>query len=113
MANISLRKDESSPQLRKTFYLFLYKRYDDIWALEDGLNVNGEGFATNQSGIHSPQVRCSILGQGRLTLSSLQWVDKRVPSLLGNLKLRVSRQTDHLTGTSAHTHQGSRSRILS
>ncbi|GFX03773.1 hypothetical protein TNCV_2113451 [Trichonephila clavipes] len=45
--------------------------------------------------------------QGQLGLSSLQWVDKGVPSLLG-----VLRQTDHLTGTSAHAPQDLMSRTL-
>ncbi|GFV58963.1 transposable element Tcb2 transposase [Trichonephila clavipes] len=53
-------------------------------------------------------------GWARLTQpSSLQWVDKLVPSLLGNLTLGVSRQTDHLSGTSANAPQGPRTRILS
>ncbi|GFX17604.1 hypothetical protein TNCV_3412041 [Trichonephila clavipes] len=41
-------------------------------------------------------------GQGQLDLSSHQRVDKQIPILLGNLTLRVSRQTDLLAGTSAH-----------
>ncbi|GFU47638.1 putative DD41D transposase [Trichonephila clavipes] len=36
-----------------------------------------------------------------------------VPSLLGNLTLRVSRQAGYLTGTSAHALQAPRSRVLS
>ncbi|GFS49822.1 hypothetical protein TNCV_4344751 [Trichonephila clavipes] len=48
----------------------------------------------------------------RLKISS-QWVDKLIPSLLGNLTLGVSHHTDHLTRTSAHAPQGPRSRILS
>ncbi|GFV40432.1 hypothetical protein TNCV_4493891 [Trichonephila clavipes] len=51
-------------------------------------------------------------GQGQLSLSSLQWVDKWIPSLLGDLTLGGSRQTDHLTGISAHAFQRPRSRIL-
>ncbi|GFX50652.1 hypothetical protein TNCV_2722381 [Trichonephila clavipes] len=51
-------------------------------------------------------------GQGRLSLSSLQWVDKGVPSLFGNLTLGYSHTTDHLPGTSAFAPQGPRSRIL-
>ncbi|GFY07838.1 transposable element Tcb1 transposase [Trichonephila clavipes] len=41
------------------------------------------------------------------------WVYKRVPSLLGNLKLGDLRQTDHVTGTSAYAPRGLRLRILS
>ncbi|GFX70065.1 hypothetical protein TNCV_4615031 [Trichonephila clavipes] len=45
-------------------------------------------------------------GQGRLNRSSvLQWVDKRVPSLLGDLNTGGSFQTDHQIGTSAHAPQ--------
>ncbi|GFX89684.1 hypothetical protein TNCV_3711161 [Trichonephila clavipes] len=51
-------------------------------------------------------------GQGELNLSSLQWVDNGVPSLLRNLTLN-SRQTDHLIGTSANAPQDPRSRLLS
>ncbi|GFT80588.1 hypothetical protein TNCV_5122921 [Trichonephila clavipes] len=47
------------------------------------------------------------------SLSSLQWVDKSVPGLLGNLTLEVSCENDHLTGTSAHPPQGPRPRVLS
>ncbi|GFU65594.1 hypothetical protein TNCV_635171 [Trichonephila clavipes] len=38
---------------------------------------------------------------------------KGAPSLHGNLRFGVSRQTDHLTGTSAHAPQAPKSRILS
>ncbi|GFY06532.1 hypothetical protein TNCV_3523881 [Trichonephila clavipes] len=40
------------------------------------------------------------------------WIDKGVPSLLENETLGVSRQTDQLIGTSAHTPPGPRSRLL-
>ncbi|GFX46454.1 hypothetical protein TNCV_239161 [Trichonephila clavipes] len=33
------------------------------------------------------------------------WVNKRVPSLLGNLTLGILYQADYLTGTSAHAPQ--------
>ncbi|GFW61296.1 hypothetical protein TNCV_3378111 [Trichonephila clavipes] len=49
-------------------------------------------------------VPLSRAGQGRLSLSSLQWVDK-LPILLRDLTLGVSLQTNHLIGTSAHTPQ--------
>ncbi|GFY34619.1 hypothetical protein TNCV_1373101 [Trichonephila clavipes] len=42
-----------------------------------------------------------------------KWFDKLVPSLLENLTLGVSQQTDHLIGTSIHAPQGPRLRILS
>ncbi|GFX05484.1 hypothetical protein TNCV_1008061 [Trichonephila clavipes] len=37
----------------------------------------------------------------------------KLPSLLGNLTLGVSRQVDHQTGTSAHSPQSPRSSVLS
>ncbi|GFU37665.1 transposable element Tcb2 transposase [Trichonephila clavipes] len=46
--------------------------------------------------------------EGRLSLSYLQWVYERLPSLLGNLILEVLHQADHLTGTSSHAPQGPR-----
>ncbi|GFX36827.1 hypothetical protein TNCV_3999891 [Trichonephila clavipes] len=51
-------------------------------------------------------------GKGRLSLSSLQWVDKGVPSLLGTWTFGFLHQIDHLTGTSAHVPQCHRSRKL-
>ncbi|GFV70761.1 hypothetical protein TNCV_2023251 [Trichonephila clavipes] len=51
-------------------------------------------------------------GQVQLSLSSPQWVDKYVPCLLGNSTLGILRQTDHLTGTSAHAPQSPKSRVL-
>ncbi|GFW75056.1 hypothetical protein TNCV_447611 [Trichonephila clavipes] len=39
------------------------------------------------------------------TRSAWTWVNEGVPSLLGNLTLEVSRQTVHLSGTSAHAPQ--------
>ncbi|GFU57823.1 hypothetical protein TNCV_1850761 [Trichonephila clavipes] len=45
-------------------------------------------------------------GQGQLSLSSiLQWVDKRVPSLLRDLNKGVSLQTVNLIGTCANAPQ--------
>ncbi|GFW13628.1 hypothetical protein TNCV_1210941 [Trichonephila clavipes] len=52
----------------------------------------------------TPHVRGSNPGQGKVdsAFHSYSGSKKGEPSLLGNLTLRVSRQTDHLTGTSAH-----------
>ncbi|GFU69934.1 hypothetical protein TNCV_3348591 [Trichonephila clavipes] len=49
--------------------------------------------------------RSCVAGQGRLSNSSVQWVDKRVPSLLGDLSTGVSLQTHHQIGTSTHAPQ--------
>ncbi|GFW45678.1 hypothetical protein TNCV_3246151 [Trichonephila clavipes] len=38
----------------------------------------------------------------RLSLSSLQWIDTGLPSLLGDSTLKGCTQFDHLTGTFAH-----------
>ncbi|GFT53434.1 hypothetical protein TNCV_3324241 [Trichonephila clavipes] len=51
-------------------------------------------------------------GQDRLSLSSLQWVNKCVPNLLRSLTLGGTRQIDHLTGTCAHEPQDPRLRTL-
>ncbi|GFU47218.1 hypothetical protein TNCV_3000251 [Trichonephila clavipes] len=48
----------------------------------------------------------SRVGQSRFSLSFLlQWVDKGVPSLLGDLNTGVSLQTDHMNWNSAHAPQ--------
>ncbi|GFV61194.1 hypothetical protein TNCV_499861 [Trichonephila clavipes] len=46
-------------------------------------------------------------GQGRLNLSSPQWVDKEHQACLESKTLGVSLQIDHLIGTSAHAPQRS------
>ncbi|GFX12529.1 hypothetical protein TNCV_3156501 [Trichonephila clavipes] len=60
----------------------------------------------------TPKVRGSTPGWARLTQPLISVVYKRVPSLLGNLTLGVSRQTGNLTETSAYAPQSPRSRIL-
>ncbi|GFV50219.1 hypothetical protein TNCV_621321 [Trichonephila clavipes] len=66
--------------------------------------------------VKSPPVKSGFVPQAEsykgYVLGVSQWVDKGIPSLLGNLTLVVSCQTGHLTGTSAYAPQGLRSRIL-
>ncbi|GFW60771.1 transposable element Tcb2 transposase [Trichonephila clavipes] len=62
----------------------------------------------------TPQVRGSNPELGKIdsAFHPFSGSIKRAPSLLDNLTLGVSRQTDHLTRTSAHAPQGPRSCLL-